>query len=186
MIGKLLKRIKLYYAFYWRYRADLAAYLRSKGAVIGSNCSLLGGLASFNSAEPYLIRLGNDVTVTQGVILVTHDGGTRVFRDKNPGWTQDHVKMGPVDIGDNVFLGVGSIVLPNTRIGSNVVVGAGAVVTKDIPSNVVVAGVPARVICTVEEYEARSMSEAIRVPEEYRERRQEYLVKYFWENQADE
>lgn len=57
----------------------------------------------------------------------------------------------PIKIGHNCWVGAGAIILPGVTIGDNVVVGAGAVVTKDVPSNVVVAGNPARVIRTLDE-----------------------------------
>jgi acetyltransferase-like isoleucine patch superfamily enzyme len=186
----ILKRIyvhlRVYYTYYVIHRADLASYLRAKGAQIGKNCDFLGGISSFLSAEPYLIRIGDKVTVTQGVFFVTHDGATRVFRDLNPNWKSGTVKMGPIEIGDNVFIGVGSIILPNTKIGSNVVIGAGAVVSKDIPSNVVAVGVPARVIYSIEEYAQRSLDESITIPEEYIKDRQAYLTDYFWNQKHDE
>jgi maltose O-acetyltransferase len=55
-----------------------------------------------------------------------------------------------VDIGDRVFIGAGSIVLPGVRIGNNVVIGAGSVVSRDIPDNVVACGNPARITNSVE------------------------------------
>lgn len=57
------------------------------------------------------------------------------------------VEMGyPIEIGDNVWIGGGSIICPGVKIGSNTTIGAGSVVTKDIPANVVAAGNPCRVI----------------------------------------
>ena len=61
-----------------------------------------------------------------------------------------------MDIGDNVFIGADTVVLPGVSIGNNSVVGANSTVTKDIPANVVAAGNPAMVICTVDEYVARN------------------------------
>ena len=52
----------------------------------------------------------------------------------------------PITIGDNVWIGANTIVLPNVKIGNGVVVGAGSVVTKDIPDNVLAFGNPCRVI----------------------------------------
>lgn len=57
------------------------------------------------------------------------------------------VELGfPITIGDNCWIGAGAIICPNVSIGDNVVVGAGSVVVKDVPSNVVVAGNPAKII----------------------------------------
>ena len=61
-------------------------------------------------------------------------------------------KLGRVSIGNNVFIGTGTIILCNTHIGNNVVVGAGSIVTHDLPDNGVYAGSPARKICSIEEY----------------------------------
>ena len=61
-------------------------------------------------------------------------------------------KLGRVSIGNNVFIGTGTIILCNTHIGNNVVVGAGSIVTHDLPDNAVYAGSPAVKICSIEEY----------------------------------
>ena len=66
--------------------------------------------------------------------------------------TIGYSKTGKVHIGDNVFVGWGSIILPNTIIGNRVVVGAGTVVAKNIPDNSVVVGNPCHIICTYDEY----------------------------------
>ena len=55
-------------------------------------------------------------------------------------------------IGDNVFIGAESVVLPGVTIGSNVIVGANSTVTHNVPDNTVVTGSPARVLCSLEEY----------------------------------
>ena len=183
ILKKIFRRLRFYYQYYFRHKADLASYLRARGAQIGKNCSLLGGLSTFSSAEPYLIRIGDKVTITQGVLFVTHDGGTRVFRDLTAAWKKGTVKMGTIEVGDNVFIGVGSIILPNTKIGSNVVIGAGAIVSKDLPSNVVAVGVPARILCSIAEYRQRSLDASISIPAEYLNDRQAYLTHYFWDQE---
>lgn len=75
---------------------------------------------------------------------MAHDASTK----KSLGYT----KIGKISIGDNVFIGANSTILPGITIGNNSIVGANSVVTKDIPENVVVAGNPAHVICSLEEY----------------------------------
>lgn len=99
--------------------------------------------------EPYLIKIGNRVTIAHGVVFLNHDGGTGLFRDKYPNINV----FGFIEIGNNVFIGSKAIILPNVKIGNNVIVAAGAVVTKNVPDNVVVGGIPAKVIKTFEEYE---------------------------------
>ena len=71
--------------------------------------------------------MGNNVTLASGCRLLTHDGSTK----KIVGYS----KVGRIDIGNDVFIGAASIVLPNVRIGNKVIVGAGSIVTKDIPDN---------------------------------------------------
>ncbi|KAB1183232.1 hypothetical protein F6450_04625 [Photobacterium damselae subsp. damselae] len=58
----------------------------------------------------------------------------------------------PIYIGNNVFVGYGTIIMPGVKIGSNVVIGAGSVITRDIEDNVVVAGNPAKKIKSLETY----------------------------------
>ncbi|TYR36841.1 acyltransferase [Sphingobacterium phlebotomi] len=137
----LLKKIWLD-VFYRRLNTE--NWARKKGAKVGKNCRLLN--ITFSS-EPYLVEIGDHVSATS-VHFETHDGGIWVFRDKHRSW--DIIK--PIKIGNNVYLGLDVIVLPGVTIGDNVVVGARSIVTKDIPANSVVAGIPARVIKSIDEY----------------------------------
>ncbi|SEI92473.1 Acetyltransferase (isoleucine patch superfamily) [Bhargavaea ginsengi] len=146
------------------------------GLQLGSNCRILGK-PNFGS-EPYLIKIGDRCTITSGVKFVTHDGGTWVFRD-NPQYK--HIKKyGKIDIGNNCFIGIDTIIMPGVKIGENTVVGAGSIVTKDIPGNSVAVGSPARVIMTLEEYIERSEKNRTIFPENFNESKKEYLTKYFW------
>lgn len=121
-------------------------YARWLGVKVGNNCRLIH--VSYSS-EPYLITLGDHVSASF-VRFETHDGGVWVLREENP--EIDIVK--PIKVGNNVFIGYGAVILPGVTIADNVVIGARSVVTKDIPQNSVVAGVPARVIKTMDEYKA--------------------------------
>lgn len=107
-------------------------------------------------SEPYLIKIGDNVTITRGVVFLNHDGGVALFRDEYPG-LNNYAK---IEVGNNVFLGVNSIIMPGVTIGSNVVIGAGSVVTKSIPDNVVAAGVPAKIIKSIEEYKESALDNA--------------------------
>lgn len=88
--------------------------LRAKGAVIGNNCDIYGVI---DCGHEFLVSMGNNVTVASGARILTHDGSTK----KIVGYS----RVGRVDIGDDVFIGAGAIVLPNVKIGSKVVVGGG-------------------------------------------------------------
>ena len=114
---------------------------RARGVKIGDNVDLVN--AEIDYCFGHLITIGNNVTITNSVVLA-HDASTH----KELGYS----KIGCVDIGDNVFIGYGSIILPNVRIGNKVIVGAGTVVSKDIPDNVVVVGPNAKIIGTYDDY----------------------------------
>lgn len=119
----------------------LIAQIRNGGGSVGENVDIYA--SSFDLGEPYLISIGSNVTIV-GTKVLTHDASTKKFI----GYT----KVGIVHIGDNVFVGYGSVILPNTKIGNNVIIGAGSVVAKDIPDNSVVFGNPIRRVCSFDEY----------------------------------
>ena len=116
-------------------------YLRIKGGNIGENVHILS--SHMDADHAFLLSIGNNVTITHATVLA-HDASTK----KELGYT----KMGCIDIGNDVFIGWGSIILPNTRIGNKVIIGAGAVVAHDIPDNSVVCGNPCKIVCTYDEY----------------------------------
>lgn len=118
--------------------------LRKLGVIIGEDCSI--GYVEVSS-EPYLITIGNHVQITDGTKIFTH-GGCWVFRQKEP----DFDYFGRVVIGNNVYIGNNTLILPGVTIGDNVVIGAGSVVTKSILSDCVACGVPAKVVCSIDEY----------------------------------
>lgn len=158
----------------WYIKYKLRKYV-SRGLIYGDQCRFLGN-PSFGS-EPYLIRIGNRCTITSGVRFITHDGGTWIFRDNEK--YKGIKKYGKIEIGNNCFIGINSIIMPGVTIGDNCVIGAGSVVTKSIPSNSVAAGNPAKIIMTVEEYINRSSDKAVPF-NNVMETKREYLSKYFW------
>ena len=101
-------------------------------------------------SDPELITFHNNVTVTSNVTFVTHD----VFNDGlsrlGKGYFEYLEKE--IEIFDNVFIGCNTTILPGVKIGPNCVIGAGSVITKDVKPNTVVAGNPAKVIETFDEY----------------------------------
>ncbi len=125
-------------------------YNRAKrlGVKVGKDCRLFSG--NFGS-EGYLIEMGDHVTVTEGVQFITHDGGVWVFREED----SEADVFGKIIIGNNVFIGINTIILPGVTLGDNTVVGAGSVVTKSFKGNCVIAGNPAREICSLDEYKGK-------------------------------
>ena len=115
---------------------------------MGTGCEVYDKV-TFGS-EPYLIDIGDNVRITNGVSFITHDGGTWVLR--NTGTAKDADLFGKIKVGNNVHIGINSVIMPGVSIGDNVIVGVGAVVTKDVASNTIVGGVPARLIRTMDEY----------------------------------
>lgn len=114
-------------------------YLRKMGMKVGEKCHF--NSMSF-STEPYLIELGDKVVVSGGCDFVTHDGAVRCFRDE----INDADIFGRIIIGNNVFIGINSTILPNTYIGDNCIVGAGSVVRGKFPENSVIIGNPAKAV----------------------------------------
>ena len=124
-------------------------YWRKRGARIGENCYIVSSV-SFGS-EPFLVTVGDHVRLTSDVQLITHDGGVWVLRELYPE-LKDIDVFGRIKLGNNIHIGVSTIIMPGVTIGDNSIIGAGAVVTKDIPANSIAVGVPARVIKTLDEY----------------------------------
>lgn len=109
-----------------------------------------------DSSHCWLITIGNNVTLAPRVHVLAHDAST-----KN---ALGYTRIGLVNIGNNVFVGAGTIILPGVSVGDNVVIGSGSVVTKDIPSNSVAVGNPAKVISSYESYISKKHSELSECP----------------------
>lgn len=105
---------------------------------------------------PHLIRCGKNCVFAPGAMVLTHDASYYLFTGE--------YRVSPVVIGDNVFVGYGAIIMPGVTIGNDVVIGAGSVVTRDVPSERVVAGVPARVMASIAEYKDRRPVSEMFVP----------------------
>lgn len=117
---------------------------------VGENCMIMKKKLPLYSN---LVHLHNNVWVASNVGFVTHDV-IHSMLNKNPllGGGKFIEKVGCIEVMDNVFIGSGTRILYNTRIGTNVIIGSDSLVTKDIPDNSVYAGVPARFICSFDEY----------------------------------
>lgn len=123
-----------------------------------------------------MITIGNHVRITKGVKFITHDGGLWVPREL--GMVDKYAdKFGRIKIGDNTNIGWNAIIMPGVEIGRNCIVGCGAVVTKNVPENSVVAGVPARVIETVQQYAVKNKAICLLTKNLSAIEKREYLLK---------
>jgi acetyltransferase-like isoleucine patch superfamily enzyme len=150
---------------------DPVGYARSIGVKVGKECQFFS--VGFGS-EPYLITIGDHVAITHAT-FVTHDGAMFTLWHKIP----DEEYFGRITIGNNVFIGYNSIIMPGVTIGDNVVIGAGAVVTKDIPSNCVVAGVPAKPLKSHEEYYQGRIGHTVKTYKFTPQQKKDFLLKHF-------
>ena len=132
--------------------------LREKGVIIGRGLRLFNfRTIEIDVSTPGLIEIGDNVSITSGCSLLVHDFCSSVFRNLYHDYLPGRSKL---VIGDNVYIGQKSIVMRGVTIGDNVIIGAGSIVTKDIPSGSVAAGVPAKVICSLDEYHAKRIGRA--------------------------
>lgn len=136
-------------------------YLRKLGVEIGECTTIYEPRnVTIDITRPSLITVGNSVKITSGVKILTHGydwSVIRVLKKEILG------SAGKVSIGNNVFIGMNTIILKSVTIGNNVIIGANSLVNKNIPDNVVVGGNPARIIMTIDEY--------------YLKRKQKYIVE---------
>lgn len=141
MIKKLLKKI------IYRIRGEYTVeQLIQMGLKVGKNFNPQLGV-ELDPSHCWLIEIGDNVTIAPHTQIFAHDASIY----SSLGFT----KIGRVTIGNNVFIGAGSIVLPNVKIGNNVIIGAGSVVSRSIPDNVVYAGNPAKKICSLDDFIAK-------------------------------
>lgn len=119
---------------------------------LGEHCEIHRNV-NFGS-EPYLISIGDHVRITNNVQFITHDGGIWVLRYLEKYKMENADIVGGIRIGNNVHIGVNTIIMPNVCIGNNVIIGCSSVVTKNVPdnTNTIVARVPAREIKSIDDY----------------------------------
>lgn len=156
MIRRFLKNIVL------KEKASSERYvefLRKKGVRVGNDVIFYSPKNTLvDTTTPFLLSIGNNVRITHGVIIITHDYSWSVLKQ----YEDDHVRQGaifgaqsPVMIGNNVFIGMNAIITRGVTIGDNVIIGAGSVVTKSCEPNSVYAGNPAKRIMSISEFRAK-------------------------------
>lgn len=136
-------------AFFRRSSASFIRYLRKKGVEIGSGTVIRQRTCRIDLTRPSLITIGNNVLINDNFTLLTHDFVSGVF--KNSG-RQFLNSSGKVTIGNNVRFGQNVMILKNVTIGDNCFIGAGSIVNRDIPSNSIAVGNPCRVVSSLEAY----------------------------------
>ena len=148
MIRKIIEKL----VFEWNMRSEKAHinFLRKKGVQIGSNCLFRYHRTIWiDETRPALITIGDNVSFNRGFVLLTHDFVSGIFLNLY----NDFVPAGKrVIIGNNVRFGAHCTVLAGAKIGDNCFIGANSLVNKEIPSNSVAVGIPAKVICSIEEF----------------------------------
>lgn len=134
--------------FVYRLRSDKTTEdLIDLGMVVGKNFNRMHGTI-LDDSHCWLITIGDDVTLAPRVHILAHDASTCHHLG--------YAKIGRVSIGNNVFIGADTVILPGVSIGNNSVIGANSTVSKSIPNNVVAAGNPAKIICSIDDYIVRN------------------------------
>ena len=168
-MNRLINKVKKYFYNQRQYQN----YLKRSGLKIGDGCEINKDVC-FGS-EPYLIEIGNYVRITSGCKFITHDGGVWVLRHKTNNINLDLIKK--IKIGNNIHIGINSIIMPGVTIGDNVIIGCGAVVTKNIPSGEIWGGVPAKKITSIDEYFEKHKSEFKSTKNMNKKEKKKYLEK---------
>lgn len=153
---------------------------RFMGVKLGDNCRIYGNGPNMWGTEPFLIEIGNNVFITDKCQFVNHDGGTLIFRNKIP----DLEITDRITIGNNVYIGLDTLILPGVKIGDNVIIGAKSLVTKDIPNNSVVGGVPARFIKSTNDYLQKISKKSLKIGHLDRDEKERILKQTFKVNET--
>lgn len=149
---------------------------KSRGMKVGQGVIFVEA-PDFGS-EPYLIEIGDKTKITAGCRFINHDGAMYVIRSMEK--YKDARNFGRIKIGNNCFIGNNCTLLPGSKMGNNCILGAGSVLNSTMPDNTVYAGVPAKFICTIEEYGNKALENNIVYPRELEKNRKEldnYIAK---------
>lgn len=145
LLEKIIKKL-----YYETSSERLVKYYRKKGVKIGKDTIIINPRKILiDYSRPELIEIGDHVFLHQGTAILSHDWASWCFVNKYNDFIPSHAK---IRIGNNVWLGENVTILKGVSIGDDVVIGCGSIVTKDIPSNSVAVGVPAKVICSMDDY----------------------------------
>lgn len=135
---------------------------KARGMKVGEGVIFIEAPA-FGS-EPYLIEIGDRTKITAGCCFINHDGAMYTIRSMEK--YADARNFGRIKIGENCFVGNNCTFLPGSQMGNNCILGAGSVLNSSMPDNSVYAGVPAKFICTIEEYGDKALQNNVMYPRE--------------------
>lgn len=148
MIKHYLDSIRFHLAR--RKSSSLIRYLKSKGISIGDGTTIPHPkTVTIDCSRPSLLTIGQNVRLNKDLTIQTHDFASMVFVNRDCEFIPS---FAPIHIGNNVYFGQKCTVLKGVTIGDNCIIGFGSIVTKDIPSNSVAVGRPAKVICSLDDY----------------------------------
>lgn len=141
---------------------DYVEWLKYHNIQVGEGTYFFGPASTeVDIQRPWMLHIGKYCKITSGVKILCHDYSRSVLRRV---YGDIVGEAGYTYIGDNVFIGMNSIILMGSHIGNNVIIGAGSVVSGNIPDNSVVGGIPAKVIRPLDEHykirKERTLSEA--------------------------
>lgn len=156
MLKNLVKKI----VYREKYNSEsYVKYLKSLGVKIGDRTKIFSpNHVCIDCTRPYLLQIGDDVQITQDVTILTHGYDWSVLKGV---FGEILGSAGKVTIGNNVFIGMKSTILKGVTIGNNVIIGANSLVNHDVPDNCVVAGNPAKVIMSLDEYYKKRKSKQL-------------------------
>lgn len=156
MIKNILSYMKSLKKNQWALRHQ-EEYAKEQGVIMKGKVFFHTTPVGMFGSEPWMITLGDNVHITSEVRFITHDGGTLPLRKEVP----DLEITKPITVGNDVFIGVRSLIMPGVHIGNRCIIAAGSVVTKDIPDNQVWGGVPARFIKSTDDYMEKLQHESL-------------------------
>lgn len=157
--------------------------LRNEGFTIGKNCRFFDPESCVvDRQNPHMVTIGDNAKITHGVVFLTHDYSTSVIANV---YGDFYGGVGYIHIGNNVFIGLNTIILKNTDIGDNVIIGAGSVVSGILESGWVYAGNPVRKIMSLDDYktklEKRQIKDIVEIKQHLKKQNKEYDYSYFKE-----
>lgn len=144
---------------------EYVLYLKNQGIEIGKGTHFFDPQSTIiDTQRPWMLNIGEYCKITSGVVILCHDYSRSVLRRK---YGEVIGEARETYIGNNVFIGMRTTVCMGSTIGDNVIIGAGSVVSGEVPSNTVYAGVPARFVCTLDDYYQKRKVKAVDEAKQY-------------------